>query len=166
MYGIARFCFMGDVMSKFAIDYTGLGNKILRKAYRLEDVQGKIERVAFDVVRFKDGDNGADLWQIQNAEDGDYIVAMYNEEESAEKTASNWQVSISKTAGDLQIHYKGDPLVKIASSKLGIPRAELSQVEQYLPAKLAENKKLVQALLKELPESAKKEVLNKYPELV
>jgi len=153
-------------MSNFAIDYTGLETKILKKAYKLEDVQDQIERVAFDVVRFKDSDNGANLWQIQSSDDGDYIVSIYQDDESVEKTASDWQVSISKTAGDLQINYKGDPLVKIASSKLGIPRTELSQIERYLPSKLAENKKLVKALLNELTESAKKEVLNKYPELV
>jgi hypothetical protein len=157
---------MGDVMSKFVIDYSRLENKLLKKAYKLEQVKDQIERVGFDVVRFKDGDNAANLWQIQSAEDGDYIVSIYEDDSAVEKTASNWQVSISKTAGDLQIHYKSDPLVKIASSKLGIPRAELSQVQQYLPAKLAENKKLVNALLNELPESAKKEALSKYPELV
>lgn len=153
-------------MSKFVIDYTGLETKILKKAYKLKDVQDQIERIAFDVVRFKDSDNGANLWQIQSSDDGDYIVSMYQDDELTEKNASDWQVSISKTAGDLQINYKGDPLVKIASSKLGIPRTELSQIEQYLPSKLAENKKLVKALLNELTESAKKEVLNKYPELV
>ena len=152
-------------MSKFSVDYDRLETKILKKAYKLEDVQDKIERIAFDVVRFKDSDNGANLWQIQSSDDGDYIVSIYQEDE-LEKNACDWQVSISKTAGDLQINYKGDPLVKIAASKLGIPRAELSQIEQYLPSKLAENKNLVKALLNELTESAKKEVLNKYPDLV
>ena len=66
---------------------------------------------------------------------------------------------------NVQIFYKGDALVSIASSKLGIPRTELHKVPDYLPEKLASNKKLVKALLNELSESAKKEVLNKYPEL-
>ena len=116
-------------------------------------------------VRFKDSDNSADLWQVQNAEDGDYIVAMYQPDEE-EKTAALWGVTVSKAAGDLHISYKGDPVVRVASAKLGIPRSELSKIEEYLPAKLAANKKLVKALLNELTGSAKKEVLNKYPELV
>jgi hypothetical protein len=152
-------------MAKFGLDYSGLENKVYKKAYRLSDVKDRLETVAFDIVRFKDSDAGADLWQVQSADDGDYIVAMYQPEEE-EKTAAMWGVSVSKTAGDLQISYRGDPLVRIASSKLGIPRAELHKVEEYLPSKLAANKKLVKALLNELPESAKKEVLNKYPELV
>jgi hypothetical protein len=78
----------------------------------------------------------------------------------------NWNVSLNKLSGNLQVSYKGDPLVRIASTKLGIPPAELSRVEQYLPRKLSENKRLVKALLNELNESAKKEVLSKYPELV
>lgn len=156
-------------MSRFPINYSGLENTIYKKAYRLEDVKDSIERVAFDVVRFKDDDNSANLWQIQSADDGDYIVAIYDPE-SVEKIASSssnaWSVVFNKISGDLQVSYKGDPLVRLAYSKLGIPRTELNKTEQYLPEKLANNKKLVKALLNELNETAKKEVLSKYPELV
>lgn len=152
-------------MSKFQIDYSSLENRVYKKAYRLSDVKEQLETVAFDIVRFKDSDKAADLWQVQNADDGDYIVALYQPDEDA-KTACPWDVVISKTAGDLQISYKGDPLVRLSAGKLGIPRAELGKVEEYLPEKLASNKKLVKALLNELSESAKKEVLSKYPELV
>lgn len=154
-------------MSNFSLDYSSLENKIYKRAYRLADVKNDIERVAFDIVRFKDNDKGAELWQVQSSDDGDgdYIVALYNPEEE-QKTASSWNVTFNKTAGDVQISYKGDALIRIAGSKLGIPRAELYKVEEYLPSKLAENKKLVKSLLSQLSESAKKEVLSKYPELV
>jgi hypothetical protein len=152
-------------MSRFAINYSSLENVIYKRAYRLEDVKDKIERVAFDIVRFKDDDNGANLWQVQSADDGDYIVAIY-EPTDEEKVASNWDVSLNKISGDLSISYKGDPIVRVASSRLGIPRSELDKTERYLPQKLADNKRLVKALLNELSESAKKEVLSKYPELV
>lgn len=151
-------------MKNSSIDYTSLENKILKRAYKLSDVKDHLETVAFDIVRFKDGDKGADLWQIQSADDGDYIVALYQPEE--EKATVKWEVFASKAAGDLQISYKGDPLVRLSASKLGIPRSELHRAEEYLPSKLAANKKLVNALLNELTESAKKAVLNKYPELV
>jgi hypothetical protein len=151
-------------MSKFAVDYSKLDNKIYKKAYKLSEVQDKIEKVAFDIVRFKDGDAAANLWQIQNAEDGDYIVALYQPEETVKN--AGWEVAAIKTAGALQISYKGDPIVRLSASKLGIPPYELSKVEEYLPVKLAENKKLVKSLLNELSPSAKNAVLNKYPELV
>lgn len=153
-------------MPKFSIDYSGLA-KLTKKAYRLTDVKDQLETVAFDIVRFKDGDKGAELWQVQSADDGDYIVALYDEEES-EKTASAnpWGVLVSKNGSDLQISYKGDPLVRLASSKLGIPSSELHKAEQYLPEKLATNKKLVKALLSELSDAARQEVSKRYPELV
>jgi hypothetical protein len=151
-------------MTKFSIDYAGLENRVYKKAYKLSDVKDRIETVAFDIVRFRDSDDSANLWQVQSADDGDYIVAMYQADE--EKTAASWGVTVSKLAGDLHISYKGDPIVKVNFSKLGIPRSELSKIEEYLPAKLTNNKKLVTALLNELTGSAKKEVLNKYPELV
>ncbi len=150
-------------MSKDSIDYSGLANKIYKKAFKLSDVKDRLESVAFDVVRFKDSDKGADLWQVQSADDGEYIVALYQPEE---EDRSDWEVTVSKTAGDLHVSYRGEPIVRLAASKLGIPSAELHKVPEYLPSKLAANKKLVKALLNELPESAKKEVLNKYPELV
>ena len=152
-------------MSKNTIDYSSLENKVYKKAYRLADVKDQLETVAFDIVKFKDGDKGADLWQVQDAEDGQYIVALYDGDDAEVKLACPWEVSVSKTASTLQVSYKGDPIVRLASSKLGIPFAELHKAEEYLPAKLADNKKLVKALLNELSESAKKEVLSKYPEL-
>lgn len=154
-------------MSKFSVDFDKLENKLLKKAYRLSDVKDKLETVAFDLVKFKDGDHGAALWQIQSADDGDYIVTLYDDVEEQKKTASlkAWEVVLSKTSKTLNVFYKGDPIVKVATSKLGISAEELNSVERYLPQKLAESKSLVKALLSELPESAKKEVLNRYPEL-
>jgi hypothetical protein len=151
-------------MSKFSVDYSVLATQITKKAFRLADVKDQLESVAFDVVRFKDSDKSADLWQVQSADDGEYIVALYQPEEE-EKTAA-WDVSILKSSGQLQVSYKGDPLVRLNASRLGVPRSEINKVPGYLPAKLATNPKLVKALLNELPESAKNEVLAKYPELV
>lgn len=152
-------------MPKISIDYSSLATQITKKAYRLADVKDQLETVAFDIVRFKDGDKGADLWQVQNASDGDYIVALYDDEE-ADKTASTWSVLVSKGGNDLQISYKGDPLVRLSAAKLGIPSSELHKAEQYLPERLATNKKLVKALLSELTDAARQEVSKRYPELV
>jgi hypothetical protein len=153
-------------MSKISLDYSSLANQITKKAYRLSDVKDQLETVAFDVVRFKEGDKGADLWQVQSADDGDYIVALYNNEEAEKEAASNWSVLVTKSGSDLQISYKGDPLVRLSSKKLGIPNNELHQAEKYLPEKLASNKKLVRALLSELNDAARQAVSKRYPELV
>lgn len=152
-------------MAKFNVDYSSLVTQITKKAYKLSDVKDQLETVAFDVVRFKDGDKGAELWEVQNADDGDYIVALYEEDESTTKTACDWSVLVTKTAGVLQVAYKGDPLVRLPFTKLGIPREELGQISRYLPEKLSSNKKLVKALLSELSSAAKQEVYKKYPEL-
>lgn len=151
-------------MSKHTVDYSALAQQLTKKAYKLSDVKDQLETVAFDVVRFKDGDKAAQLWEVQSADDGDYIVALYDEEENT-KTANDWSVVCTKTAGLLQVSYKGDPLVSLPFTKLGIPRDQLGKVPQYLPEKLTSNKKLVKALLNELSAEAKQEVLKKYPEL-
>lgn len=153
-------------MSQFSVDYSKIEGKIYKKAYKLSDVQHKLEKVAFDIVKFKDNDDSTNLWQIQSADDGDYIVAIYQNEDETKTALSGWEVSIVKSASAVQISYKGDPIAQLPSSKLGIPVVELDKVKEYLPAKLASNKKLVSALLKELSPSVKNSILNKYPELV
>ena len=72
----------------FSINYESLDGALNAKKYKLSDVKDRIEKVSFDIVRFKDGDKGADLWQIQSADDGDYIVSLYEEEKENVKTAS------------------------------------------------------------------------------
>jgi hypothetical protein len=73
---------------------------------------------------------------------------------------------VTKNGSDLQVSYKGDPLVRLSAAKLGIPSNELHQAEKYLPEKLATNKKLVKALLSELNDAARQAVSKRYPELV
>lgn len=152
-------------MSKFTVNYDALHAQFNKRKFKLADVQHKIKKVAFDIVRFKDDDNSANLWQIQSADDGDYIVALYDEEQV--KTASHkvWAVDIDNLSGNLDIFYKNDHLISIACNKLGIPSSELDEVKSYLPSKLASNKKLVSCLIREMKDSAQKEVAKKYPEL-
>lgn len=151
-------------MSKFSIDYSDLDNKVNKKVYKLSEVKDKIKKVAFDVVRFKDDDDASKLWQIQSADDGDYIVALYDNSEDNKKV-SEWEVSLNKSASLIDVFYKGEAIVRLASSKLGVPSSEIELAAEYLPAKLAQNKKLVNALLKEVKEEVKQEILTKYPEL-
>lgn len=155
-------------MRKFSVDFGKLEEKLLKKSYRLSEVKDQLEVVAFDIVRFKDYDKGADLWQIQSSDDGEFIVTKYEDADPvkvANASATPWEVVLSPTSNTLNFFYKGDPIAKVASSKLGFEASQLSTIERSLPKSLASNKKLVKALLSELPETAKNEVLNKYPEL-
>ncbi len=157
-------------MPKFSVDYNNLSDSVLKKSYKLSDVEHKLEKVAFDVVRFKDSDID-ELWQIQSSDDGEYIVALYNPEDSstnkkiASSTKLNWDIIISESSSDLNILYKGDAILKIASSRLGIPLEEINLVKKYLPNRLSENKALVKALLNEVSQEKRKSILAKYPEL-
>lgn len=150
-------------MSKFSVDYSGLDNTVHKKVYRLSDVKDRLEKVAFDIVRFKDADKSADLWQVQSADDGEYIVSLYQSDEDDKKEAS-WEVTAS-ALGTLNVSYKGEPVIKLAAAKLGLSAEQAKAAPSYLPEKLASNKKLVNALLKELSLPAKQELLKKYPEL-
>jgi hypothetical protein len=149
-------------MDKFALDYsslqTGLNKK---KAYKIEDVKDKIKKVAFDVCRFQDPDTLVEgLWKME----GDYIVALYDEETPI-KTASDWSVVSDKSQQNINFFYKNVPIVRLASSRLNIPADEISSTLSYLPEKLASNSALVQGLLLEMPSEERHQLLTQYPEL-
>lgn len=155
-------------MSKFSIDYSAIDSFINKRSYKLADVKDKIVRIAFDMYKFKDG-NPEELWQIQNAEDGDYIVAKYDVEEIEQKkalaSANPWAVVGNKASGDINIFYKEYPITKIAFSSLGMPSDQFETVKSMIPAKLASDKEFVKALLKDLDTATKNEVFKSYPEL-
>lgn len=153
-------------MSQFGIDYSALDTTVNKRAYKLSDVADRLEKVAFDIVRFKDGDFD-ELWQIQNADDGQYIVARYETEvaEAVEKTAAErtWDVLVAHN--DISIFYKGQPVVKLSALQLGVPVGNLPLLQRFLPIRLNTDKALVKALLNDLSATAKHQLLKTYPEL-
>lgn len=158
----------GDRMDKYSIDYTLLNNKLSSpKIYKLASVQGKIEKVAFDVVRFMDGTEEIDkLWRIHKGDDGnEYIMAMYDD--SPTETVKNaWSAAINKNASHMTVFYKGEPITKLAAADVGATPTELSALCNQLPSKLAAERELVGALLSDLSESERDALKERYPELL
>jgi predicted ATP-dependent protease len=152
-------------MSKsFSLDYNFLDTATTsKKTYKFADVKHKLVKVAFDVVKFNDSD---ELWQIQSADDGEYIVARYETEKedeiakTAAKKSSLWDAIASGT--NVDVFYKGFPITKIAAKQLGLSALEVSA---FLPNKLATDKVFVSALLSSLDKTAKETLLKSYPEL-
>ncbi len=148
-----------------SLDYQFLENSLTKKRIKLADVKDQIVKVAFDLCKFKNSDTGANLWKIESGEDGqEYLVALYDPN-SEVTTKEAWEVKLNKNASCLQFTYKEEPICLVKTASLGIPPEELESIEEYLPRKLASNKKLVTSLLSTLADSTKKQLLNKYPEL-
>jgi len=138
---------------KVSFDFTEFDKKINVKQYRLSEVRDRLVKVAFDIVKFKDQDTDQ-LWQIQTAEDGEYIVSMYSEsdmnvKQASLKSASDWKVTRSKIASELNFYYKNELVAKASPGKLGFKDEDVDMMIAYLPEKLAENEKLAAALLKD-----------------
>jgi hypothetical protein len=156
-------------MANFSIDYNSLHKTVSTKTYRLDEVKHRLEKVAFDIVRFKDSNDIDELWQIQSADDGSYIVAKYNEEPSIDtKKASDdktWDVLISQS-GYVNIYYCGTPFAKFAASDLGLSLEDLSTVKRFLPQKLATDKTFIKALLSTLNKSEEQNILATHPEIL
>jgi hypothetical protein len=157
-------------MEKNVIDYEALDAKLnAKKVYKLADVQHRIKKVAFDVVRFMDGEDIDGLWKIEKTPDGEFILANYEEDLTKEASAkSSWSTHVNKRTDDVHIFYKNYPISKIASAEfvnMGIPEAEINEVIASLPKKLANNSKLVRGLLNKLSENERQELFSKHPEL-
>jgi len=155
-------------MRDYSIDYNELSNtvnKVEKNIYRLSDVKHLLDKVAFDVVKFKDSD---ELWQVQDSDDGSYIIARYelDEPEAKKVSATHWDTLVSESSGDINIFYKGQPIVKMAASKLGISSEDVKTIKRFLPGKLASDKSFVKAMLNTLDESSRDAILKLYPELL
>lgn len=152
-------------MDKFTINFNTLDQKInKKKAYLLKDVKDKVVKVAFDVVRFTDTNDNIDgLWQIKHSDDGEYIVAMYDEGPS-EKTSA-WTTLLDKRGENINVFYKNTPIAKVAASSLNISKEEIPFVCSYLPESLDRNDKLASALLSSLPVDVKTVIKKSHPEL-
>jgi len=149
-------------MEKYAIDINKLDKEInAPKRIKLADVNARIEKVGFGMVRFIDDKNKLNLWQIV---DGEYIVAMY-EDQADYKTANDWSIESDKLNKNATIFYKNSPIKSIAFSEFGIPEAEINTFKEVLPERLANNKELVNKMMNDIDAGYKVALFNKYPEL-
>jgi hypothetical protein len=161
---------MGDSMrDKFNVDFDRVAETLLPKnAYRLADVEHLIEKVGYDLVRFRDNQDTDQLWKIQEGADGPVIVALYGNDgnlvtESDSQPKGDWEAVPDKTA--MHIYYKGEPLVILSAQEMGIPNEELGIARRWLPAKLAGNEDLQTALLSKVATNVRKLITQRFPEL-
>jgi len=158
-------------MNKFTLDYDSLEKAIERpKVYRYEDVKDKLVRVAYDIVRFQSQEEDIDaLWQVQATDDGEVIVAMYDEgkktaEASAQAVDGDWNV-VADANSDMHIFYKDRPIKRIAAAQAGIPEEEVTSFCYNVKQKLNADKDFRTSLLNEIPTLERIDLFSQYPEL-
>lgn len=143
-------------MTYNSIDYSLLAQK-QSKTYKLSEVKDRLIKIAFDVVRFKDSPVD-ELWQVMQADDGEYLVARYNEEEETTKTAS-LKSSFSATASneEVQIFYKGTPLSKFAHQ-------DAETISHFMPNKLHTDLEFRKLYFNSLPKDRQIALSKLFPE--
>lgn len=153
---------------KFTVDFDRLTNTLLpqKKAYRLADVSDRIERVAYDLVRFRDNADTDQLWKIEESVDGPVIVALYGEDgglKTAEASVKTWDVIPDKKA--VHVFYKNEPLLSLSAEELGIPVEEFGILRRWLPRKLEADQGLQKTLLSKIASSGRELIAQRFPEL-
>lgn len=153
-------------MTKSPSFETQFRNKMFRTSYKLSEVSNRIEKVAADIVKFKDDDNDAHLWEVQSSDDGAYIVALYDVQE-IEKTASHnpWKIDVNESEKVIDVYYEDLFLKRFAAKELPFSESEFSLSKKFFAKSLATNEKLSKSLIKLLPESIKIKLAAKYPVL-
>jgi len=155
-------------MDKFKLDHNELAKKLNgRKCYKLAEVSDQIKKVAFDVVTFRN--NPETLWRIVPGDDGDYIVANYEDgdvliSESVEEKDSikqSWKVYTDRMNKTATIYYKNTPIKQISLQSIDDPE----DFKYRTPKVLSKNAQLVNKLINELDQNFKNQVLSLYPEL-
>lgn len=160
-------------MRKFAVNYNDLEVSLSPKpqVFRYDDVKDRLRKIAFDVVRFVDGDDISGLWTVQKTDDGDVIVAKYDDLSGytqVEKTASvktDWKALADQEKENIHVFYKDSPVTKISMAVVGIPSSDIDIVCRFLPEKLATNESLVSNMFAEMPLENYKELVSAHPEL-
>lgn len=143
-------------MNKFSIDFNNLQTTLnKKKSYRLADVADRIEKVAFDVVRFIDSDKLDDLWVVQNDGKDEYIVAMYDEDpqvkQASIQSSNPWSTKLDSKKEAVYVFYNDAQIKKIIAE-------DTVSVSRFLSVKLAEDADFRNKFINHLT-SEEKEVL-------
>lgn len=161
-------------MQKFSVDLLDLQSGLnKKKTYRLSEVQHRIEKVAFDVVRFMDSEDLDKLWVVNKDDEGEYIVAMYEDdsglvsESQVKKASSNpWEARVDAKKQYVNVFYNKAPIKKLALNTIGIPSEDGKLICKYLPIKLAEDDNFRNSFIKSLSKSEKESLAEENPNLV
>lgn len=158
-------------MNRFSVDYSDLQSKLTqKKAYRLSEVQSKIKKVAFDVVRFVDSDRIDDLWQIQSDGENEYIVAMYDDNSPDEAkiitAACVWTAVADSSKENVNVFYKNTPVSRIALASMGIESSDAHLVCKSLSNKLANDYDFRSNFIANLTDSERTSLLKDDPSLL
>jgi len=145
-------------MDKFGIDFSGIAKMMDNNHLPVQGNEHRMIRVAFDLFRLK-GDEAEDLWQVQSADDGDFLVRTYSLPDDEIEVESDWSVMADKKCAHFTITYKNVPIKRIDAADHGAETPEDGKVLQgVIFRKLASDAKFVEALIGSLPKE-KKDVL-------
>lgn len=158
------------------LDLSALSNSVDqadKRVFKLSktEVNEKLTKIAFDVYKMTASVDPDELWQIQEADDGNYIVARYDNSDEEDGTVKTAAIKTSWTAlaqnNQLHIFYKNYPVIKLSAKQFDIKDSELPLLARTLPSKLAseEGKSLRSALIQELPLHVRSDLFKLYPEL-
>lgn len=139
-------------------------NRLFPKRLLLPE-NAKMTKIAFDVVRFTDGDLQG-LWKVETDGDGkQYIVALYDSDsyDNFEKQASAKPWSVKIGGSSLSISYRGAHVADLSKKELEFISTDLDSIASYLPNALESNKKLAKMVL--LKGGKISDLLNRFPEL-
>jgi hypothetical protein len=141
-------------MDKFEVDLSEIQRMLDKNRLPIIGNEHRMVRVAFDLFRLK-GDEADDLWQVQSADDGEFLVRTYSLPEDNEvKTSSDWSVSADGKFASLTVSYRGVPIKRLDTSEYGAKTPEDGKLLQGIVFnKLATDNQFVHRIISSLEPS-------------
>jgi hypothetical protein len=155
--------FGGTTMDKFKADLSEIQKMLDTNRLPVSGNEHRMVRVAFDFFRL-DGDETDDLWEVQSADDGEFLVRTYSlPEETEEIKTSSWSVTADKEYANLTIAYQGVPITRLASKDYGAETLEDGKLLQGVVFnKLATDVEFIKTMILSLPASKKVALLRAF----
>jgi len=152
-------------MEKFRSDYGKVSKDIVSpKRLSYERNKHLFRKVAFDVFQMDNGQVPT-YWILEKCDDGEYLVATYEDEKEI-KSESSWSALSDKENKHITLSYKNIPIRRFAVAEFNVEPKETHILKEAMVEKLDKDSDFVNKLLNTLPEEKKASIMSLFPELI
>lgn len=146
-----------------SIDFKHILDTIEPKKISYEQNKHRFRKVGFDLFQLKDP-NVESYWVLEQCNDGEYLVATYEDEKEI-KVEGSWTALEDAKAQNITIAYKNIPIKRISSNEFNFGPNDVHIFKKAAVDKLNNDKEFVKKLLDTLPDDKKLSITQLFPEL-
>jgi hypothetical protein len=148
-----------EAFMSYELDWRALGESLAPRTDKLkfEQVKHLFKKVAWDAYKPLSGSET--LWELREEDDGQYLYAVYGDEETLISKASvdgtnDWSATSDREGKNVTLSFKHIPIKRFAASEYGFTPSEAGEFAAFLTSK-ASDQEFIAGLVSTLPEAKK-----------